>query len=101
AVAEIDLLGEVRAGPGAPRFMRGISVYPTLGATVSLCGSEDLAQIYRRPDSHHLAIGSLYQDSSLPAYLVSQEFLVKHSAILGTTGSGKSCAVTLILRTLL
>src|SRR5262249_44733952 len=60
-----------------------------------------LATIYARPTVANLRIGSLYQDDERPAYLLSQEFLCKHSAILGTTGSGKSCSVTLILRTLL
>ncbi len=103
AVAEIELFGEIRGGAGgeAPRFTRGVSVYPVLGATVAAASHADMAVIYARPDSWHLEIGRLYQDDNQPAYLVSQEFLCKHSAILGTTGSGKSCAVTLILRELL
>jgi len=43
----------------------------------------------------------LHQDPSKTAYLISQEFLCKHSAILGTTGSGKSCSLTVVLRSLL
>lgn len=103
AIAEIDLLGEalVSGSQSDTSFMRGISIYPALGSPVYLATAEDLAQIYTRPNSPALTIGSLYQDASLPAYLMSQEFLSKHSAILGTTGSGKSCAVTLVLRTLL
>ncbi len=103
AVAEIDLLGEVLSTKGLEdaHFMRGLSVFPRLGAPVLLAGPEDLGRIYARPTSPPLTIGTLYQDSRLPAYLMSQEFLSKHSAILGTTGSGKSCAVTLILSSLL
>jgi DNA helicase HerA-like ATPase len=101
AIAEIDLLGEAIAADGAPRFARGLSVYPVLGAPVFLAGAEDVALIYAKPDTWTLAIGSLHQDEERPAYLLSQEFLAKHSAILGTTGSGKSCALTLMLRTLL
>lgn len=103
AIAEIDLLGEAMTthGPSETAFTRGISIYPALGSPVLLATTEDLARVYARPSSPPLTIGSLYQDSSLPAYLMSQEFLSKHSAILGTTGSGKSCAVTVILRSLL
>ncbi len=103
AIAEIDLLGEAlnSTTQAPPVFMRGISVYPPLGSPVLLADPEDLAHIYARPGSAELTIGSLYQDAGLPAYLPSQEFLCKHSAILGTTGSGKSCAVTLILSSLL
>src|SRR5207248_2559079 len=103
AVAEIDLLGEIveNRTTGRTGFLRGVSTYPVLGAAVTAAAAGDLATIYARPDSDNLCIGSLYQDDQRPAYLLSQEFLCKHSAILGTTGSGKSCAVTLILRTLL
>ncbi len=103
AVAEIDLLGELtgRAGDAAARFTRGISIYPVLGAPVFTATAEDIKLIYAKPNSWTLQIGSLHQDADTPAYLMSQEFLAKHSAIVGTTGSGKSCALTLILRTLL
>jgi uncharacterized protein len=103
AVAEIDLLGETLIGPRHPKmkFVRGVSIYPALGAPVFLATSEDLAYVYARPSSAPIQIGTVHQDDSLPAYLIAQEFLCKHSAILGTTGSGKSCTVTLVLRTLL
>ena len=103
AMAEVELLGELIArAPGEQHvFARGISTYPTLGASVYPATSADLARIYAKPNTWTLAIGSLYQDASRPAYLMSQEFLSKHSAIVGTTGSGKSCALTLILRSLL
>ena len=101
AIAEIDLLGEQTARDGSPSFARGISIYPTLGAPVFAATAEDIALIYAKPNTWTLAIGTLHQDEARPAFLLSQEFLSKHSAILGTTGSGKSCALTLMLRTLL
>jgi DNA helicase HerA-like ATPase len=103
AVAEIDLLGELsgRAGDKSAKFTRGISIYPVLGAPVFHSTAEDIKLIYAKPNSWTLSIGSLHQDVDTPAYLMSQDFLAKHSAIVGTTGSGKSCALTLILRTLL
>lgn len=103
AIAEVELLGELHAPqPGArPVFARGISIYPTLGAAIFPATTEDLGFIYDKPNSWTLAIGTLHQDPSRTAYLISQELLAKHSAILGTTGSGKSCALTLIVRSLL
>ena len=103
AIAEIELFGEIvdRKSTGPGRFTRGVSQYPVLGASVFAANHKDMAVIYAKPDAWHVEIGRLYQDSDQPAYLISQEFLCKHSAILGTTGSGKSCAVTLILRALL
>jgi uncharacterized protein len=101
AVAEIDLLGEQTGRNGVQSFARGISIYPVLGSPVFAATAEDIALIYAKPNTWTLAIGSLHQDAARPAYLLSQEFLSKHSAIVGTTGSGKSCALTLMLRTLL
>lgn len=103
AVAEIQLLGEMMGATGdkPSAFARGVSAYPTLGAPVLAATKEDIAVIYARPNTWTLPIGSLYQDPGRTTYLMSQEFLSKHSAILGTTGSGKSCALTLILRSLL
>ena len=103
AVAAVELLGEVIArSDGKPAsFTRGISVYPVLGAPVFLAAPKDLDSIYTKPSSPSLPIGVLHQDPSKTAYLISQEFLCKHSAILGTTGSGKSCSLTVVLRALL
>lgn len=103
ATAEIELLGELAVtAPGAtPVFSRGISTYPVLGAAAYAATERDLARIYVKPDVDVLPIGVLHQDPGKIAYLRSQEFLSKHSAIVGTVGSGKSCALTLILRELL
>jgi DNA helicase HerA-like ATPase len=46
-------------------------------------------------------VGSIRQDSSIPAMLRVDELLGKHFAILGTTGTGKSCTTALILRSIL
>ncbi len=103
AIAEVELLGEIIARTdGKPVvFSRGISVYPTLGAAVFPASPHDLDCIYSKPNTPSLPIGVLHQDPSKIAYLISQEFLCKHSAILGTTGSGKSCSLTVVLRSLL
>ena len=103
AVADVELLGELlpRGVGQPPAFARGISIYPTLGAPIFPATAEDLAFIYDKPNSWTLAVGTLHQDPSRTAYLISQELLAKHSAILGTTGAGKSCALVLIVRALL
>lgn len=102
AAAEIDLIGEmVLRGDSYSRFSRGITFYPQLDQSVHLASSQDLTAIYSRRDESAVRIGSLYQDPSITAYLQPEAFLSRHSAIVGTTGSGKSCALTLILRSLL
>ena len=99
AVLEVDLLGEAAMGAdGVPRFSRGVSVYPQLGTPVSAADAGDVGLVYGRPEVFHARIGTIYQDESRPAFLITDDLLAKHFAIIGTTGSGKSCAVTLLLR---
>ena len=102
-IAELELLGEIHEAqnhrPGA--FQRGISYFPRLGNEVGLATQDDLQQIYACPAISGARIGSLHHDRSLPAFIKTDDLLGKHFAVLGTTGSGKSCAVTVILKSLL
>ena len=104
-ILEIELFGEAIStdsdGEGGFVFQRGVSVYPGLGQTIYATTTGDLARIYARPDASNIRIGSLYQDDTLPAYAVTDDLLGKHFAVLGSTGTGKSCAVALILRSIL
>ncbi|MGF1592956.1 MAG: ATP-binding protein [Kiloniellaceae bacterium] len=108
-VVEIDLFGEyilpegVSAAGAAGGFdlQRGVSHYPGLGEAIYATTSEELQQIYKRPQASNLRIGTLHQDDRLPAYLVTDDLLGKHFAILGTTGSGKSCALAAVLHAIL
>ena len=43
----------------------------------------------------------MQQDPTRPVFVAPDDLLGKHSAVLGTTGSGKSCCVTLLLRGIL
>ena len=102
AAAEIELIGEmIQRGENYSGFSRGIAFFPQLNHPVQLASPQDLAAIYLRRDESAVRIGALYQDPSITAYLKPEAFLARHSAIIGTTGSGKSCALTLILRSLL
>jgi hypothetical protein len=101
AVANVELLGEL-AGAGAKRkFSRGVATYPALAAPVFMASPDDLTLIYARPKGWTVPIGTLYQNPDRAAHLLLEEFLSRHSAILGTTGTGKSCALALILHALL
>ncbi len=100
---ELDLIGESITQPGAskPKFQRGISFHPALGDEVFTATQDDLKAIYAQPDTPCVRLGTICQDQTLPAYVTVDELLGKHFAILGTTGSGKSCAVAMILRAIL
>lgn len=103
-LAKIELLGEAlhsdRVGVQF-QFQRGVSIYPALWSPISLAENDDLAQIYARPTEACVRIGTIHQDASIPAYLLVDRLLGMHFAVLGTTGSGKSTMVALLLRQIL
>ncbi len=102
-IVEMELVGEaiIREGEDKAVFQRGVSFCPSLGDAVYTTTQDDLKQVYARPAVSSVRVGTIYQDQSLPAFISTDDLLGKHFAILGTTGSGKSCAVALILRSIL
>lgn len=104
AAAKIDLLGELvqgRNGPDDWYFQRGVAVYPVLGSPIALASMDEIARIYTRPNVPCFRIGMLYQNRAVPVFVKTNEMLGKHFAVLGTTGSGKSSTVVLILSAML
>ena len=91
----VELIGESLSG----RFDRGISHYPNIGDAVHLAVEGDLQAIYDAPDQDHITIGSLSSAESIPARVALDELVTRHSAVLGSTGSGKSTTVASLLRT--
>lgn len=101
---ELEVAGEIdHRGNGHAIFQRGVATYPSLDDPIEAAQQEDLRRVFMRPGrlEEGARIGSLHQDPSIPAVIVPAELLGKHFAILGATGSGKSCAVTTILRAIL
>ncbi|MBZ9723525.1 ATP-binding protein [Mesorhizobium sp. B2-4-18] len=97
----IELIGEVRDGaePGArPIFDRGITIYPHIGAVAHRIRTRDLQAVYDLAGRHSITIGSLAQDEAIAANIAIDDTLARHFAIVGTTGVGKSTAVSLLLR---
>ena len=99
---EIRLLGEIlNAGSHRWRFQRGVSSHPALDSPIHAANREELCAIYARPEAPTVRLGTLKHASDLPAFAITDNLLGKHFAVLGTTGAGKSCAVTVILRAIL
>lgn len=101
---EIELFGEgLRTGIGENDFTfeRGVVTYPLPGQPIFVATVGELGRIYNRPDKPSIHVGTLSQASALPVYLMTNELLGKHFAVLGTTGSGKSCSVTVLLQAIL
>jgi DNA helicase HerA-like ATPase len=62
---------------------------------------DDLACIFVQPDAATIAVGTLHNDSQVPARLITDELFSKHFIVVGTTGCGKSSALICILQQVL
>ena len=94
----VQLVGEVRP---KRRFQRGVSQHPTVGDSAHLVTKRDLERIYEKPDDvRYVQIGYLAAAESIPALIDLNALVTRHSAIVGTTGTGKSTTVAGVLSAL-
>ena len=102
-IAELGLVGELWKSQdnGRPKFNRGVTVYPALGDRCRVASKAELEIAFCGENGSMVRVGCIRQDSSIPAMVRVDELLGKHFAILGTTGTGKSCTTALILRSIL
>jgi DNA helicase HerA-like ATPase len=100
---ELTLTGEIVTDKASGRlcFRRGVAMLPTIGDPVMPADRHDLTRVYVQPNSDTIEVGTLYQDDQVPARLLIDDLLAKHFIVVGTTGCGKSSAVTCILRRVL
>ena len=95
----IQLIGE---GYRSGKFQRGISQYPTFEDEVHLVSEVDLQAIYGRSDkqNHLVRVGYVAGSESIDAVVDVNKLVTRHSAVVGTTGSGKSTTVAGLLNVL-
>ena len=98
-IAYVDFLGEgTRDSAGRmANFRRGVTRYPIPGAEVLPVTTEDLRSIFAASDEPHIEIGTVYPTDDIRGALYVDPMLGKHFAVLGSTGTGKSTSVSLIL----
>ena len=102
AIARVDLMGEiVLDGRNVASFARGVSIYPAIGDPADIIGQDELRLIYANAGEPSISIGSLHHDDTIEARVSLDNMLTKHFAILGSTGVGKSCGVSVILNEIL
>jgi len=92
----IDLLGE--NGPGG--FTRGIKMFPLPGCPVLKASAQDMETIFSPKADDTIRIGTVFPSNGVPAALKAEALLSKHFAVLGSTGTGKSSTVALIIHRL-
>lgn len=93
---QVQLIGEAVAG----EFERGISQFPNIGDSVHITTESNLAKIYGKDGFGQVVIGSLSSAESIPARVSLNDLVTRHSAVLGSTGSGKSTTIASLLRSI-
>lgn len=87
----VELVGQGRRGA---QFERGIAQYPSIGDSVHVVTESDLRTVYAPGDEDgYVAIGRVASAESIRAYVDLNRLVSRHSAVVGSTGSGKSNAV--------
>ena len=93
----IVLFGE---GVGSD-FERGVGQYPTVGDEVHLVTNDDLKVIYgwAKGKKGTISVGQIAATSGISADVSVAGLVSRHSAIVGSTGAGKSNLVTVLMET--
>ncbi|MBN2287040.1 MAG: ATP-binding protein [Tissierellales bacterium] len=98
------LLGTYRIidGIARNRFKRGADSFPQIDRDCYLIEGGNLQRFMGLlgkdlDETQRLELGNFTVDNSAVAIANGDRFFQRHAAILGSTGSGKSCAVSLIL----
>lgn len=104
-IMHIQLLGEIQGG----RFVRGVNEYPIIGDDVWVAVQGDFESIFGSFDqllagSKHpqsFSLGHFAYNPDFEVKVLGTEMFAKHVAVLGNSGSGKSCTTAKILQEVL
>lgn len=82
----------------ATTFERGVSQYPTVGDEAHVVTTADLETIYQSAQGKSsIIVGSISSASGIAGALDLAKMVSRHTAIVGSTGAGKSNLVSVIL----
>ncbi|MCM3565582.1 ATP-binding protein [Hydrogenophaga intermedia] len=80
------------------RFRRGVESYPTVGDAVLLPTQNQLRAIVESGENRHVLIGTSPLAANAEVKIDPDRLFGRHLAVLGNTGSGKSCSVAGLIR---
>ena len=93
---QIQLVGEINRATG--HFDRGVGSYPGLDDPVHFATVEQLRSIFPSEDDRHLRLGRLTAAEDIPVCVDASRFVVRHAAVVGSTGAGKTSVVASVLQ---
>ncbi|MDQ7960504.1 ATP-binding protein [Flavobacterium lindanitolerans] len=79
-------------------FNRGAALIPSPTEPVTIVDSTTIDLIYNSNKNFNFPFGKLVQNKSIDFKIDANKFFGKHVALVGSTGSGKSCTVAKILQ---
>ncbi|HLY55534.1 MAG TPA: ATP-binding protein [Stellaceae bacterium] len=92
----VELAGEAIG----ERFERGLSQHPNVDDSVHIVTQKDLRRIYSTDEEDQVAVGTLSSAENIIVRLSLDSLVTRHSAIVGSTGAGKSTMVASLLRSI-
>jgi hypothetical protein len=93
---QVQLLGEISRA--THQFHRGVGTYPGLDDVVHFATPEDLRAVFPMADEKHVRLGCLAAAEEIPVALSASPLVIRHAAIVGSTGAGKTSAVASLLQ---
>lgn len=82
-------------------FVSGGTNIPSPTELASIAPNSIIDSIFSKNGKYNFNIGCLASNNTINYYVNGNSFFGKHSAIVGSTGSGKSCAVASIIQNVL
>lgn len=82
-------------------FRRGVGHYPRFDSECYLLSPEEKSKLFHIDSDNGTVIGTVSGINNETISIDTNKFLNKHSVILGSTGSGKSCTVASIMQKVL
>ena len=93
---QLQLLGQI--DKGSEKFNRGVGSYPEINDPVHFITADTLRAVFPEPAGDKIKIGNLSNNRGVPVTIDLKEIVVKHSAVFGSTGSGKTSTVASLLQ---
>lgn len=95
---ELQPVGTLRSIEGGYKFKRGLESFPSVGDIVILPTDEQLRSIIESGENRRVYIGNSPLVGDAKVMVDPDRLFGRHLAVLGNTGSGKSCSVAGLIR---
>lgn len=95
---ELQPVGTLRSIAGGYKFRRGLESFPSVGDVVILPTDAQLRSIIESGEHRRVYIGTSPLAGNAKVMIDPDRLFGRHLAVLGNTGSGKSCSVAGLIR---